>query len=126
MEPIIRVERTANTPSIYIDTTRNFCRIEGSSFPEDSTQTYLPVLNWLEELGSNFDSELKMEFNFDFLNSVSHKKVWIILNELKKLHQIGKPVKVVWYYDEYDEEIMESGEDLSELINVPFEIRVIR
>ncbi len=122
MEPIIRVEKTANTPSIFIDTTRHFCRIEGASFPEDSSETYQSVFDWLNKLGSDFDSELKMEFDFDFLNSISHKKIWIILNKLKKLHQQGKHVKVVWYYDEYDEEIMESGEDLAELINIPFDV----
>ncbi len=123
MGQIIQIEKTKNTPSIYIDKAKNFCRIEGSSFPEDASETYVPVLKWLEEeLEDNFDTELKVEFDFDFLNSISHKKVWTILNKLKAFHQEDKPVKVVWYHDEYDEEIMESGEDLAELMNIPFEV----
>ncbi len=121
-EQIIRIEKTKNTPSIYIDTAKHFCRIEGMSFPEDASETFVPVLNWLEELQDNFDTELKIEFDFDFLNSISHKKVWTILNILKALHQKGKPVRVAWFHDEYDEEIMEAGEDLAELVNMPFDI----
>ncbi len=119
---VIRIEKTNNTPSIYIDKANLLCKIEGSSFPEDAYGVYQHVLDWLSSIGDDFDSELRMEFDYDFLNSISHKKVWQILTELKKYHKSGKQVKVSWYYDENDEEIMESGEDLAELMNIPFEL----
>ncbi len=122
MEQIIRVEQTKNTPSIYIDKNLNLCRIEGSSFPEDASETYVPVFKWLEELADKVVENLKFEFDFDFLNSISHKKVWIILNELHKFYEKGSNVKIIWYHDKYDEEIMEAGEDLSEFVDVPFEV----
>lgn len=119
---IIRIEKTNNTPSIYIDQANMLCRIEGSSFPEDAYEVYQHVLDWLNRIGENIDSELVVEFDYDFLNSISHKKVWQILHELKQLHKLGKDVKVMWYYDENDEDIMEAGEDLAELMNIPFEL----
>ncbi len=122
MGQIIQVEQTMNTPSIYIDKAQNYCKIEGSSFPEDASETYTPVFNWLAELQDNFTDELKIEFEFDFLNSISHKKVWTILNTLKAFYKKGKPVKVVWWHDEDDEEIMETGEDLAELLSFPFDV----
>lgn len=121
---IIRIEKTNNTPSIYIDKSNVLCRIEGSSFPEDAYEVYQHVLDWLAKMGDNFDSELRIEFDYDFLNSISHKKVWQIINELQKYYKKGKKVKVVWYYDKNDEEIMESGQDLKELMNLPFELCV--
>ncbi|NJO89618.1 MAG: DUF1987 domain-containing protein [Chloroflexia bacterium] len=119
---IIRIEKTNNTPSIYIDQANMLCRIEGSSFPEDAYEVYQHVLDWLSKVGDNIDTELVVEFDYDFLNSISHKKVWQILHELKQLYKIGKQVKVMWYYDENDEDIMEAGEDLAELMNIPFEL----
>ncbi len=119
---IIRIEKTNNTPSIYIDQANMLCRIEGSSFPEDAYEVYQHVLDWLSKVGDNIDNELVVEFDYDFLNSISHKKVWQILHELKQLYKIGKQVKVMWYYDENDEDIMEAGEDLAELMNIPFEL----
>lgn len=119
---IIRIEKTNNTPSIYIDEANMLCRIEGSSYPEDAYEVYQHVIDWLGRVGDNIDSELVVEFDYDFLNSISHKKVWQILHELKQFYKLGKQVKVVWYYDENDEDIMEAGEDLAELMNIPFEL----
>jgi len=119
---IIRIEKTNNTPSIYIDEANLLCRIEGSSYPEDAYEVYQHVLDWLSRVGFNFQAELVVEFDYDFLNSISHKKVWQILHELKQFYKNGKSVKVVWYYDENDDDIMEAGEDLAELMNIPFEL----
>ena len=120
---IIRIEKTNNTPSILIDEANMFCRIEGSSFPEDAFDVYQHVLDWLQRIkNKDFDKKLVLEFDFDFLNSISHKKVWQIVNELKEMYAEGKDVQVKWYYDENDEDIMEAGEDLGELNNVPFEL----
>ncbi|MDF1549525.1 MAG: DUF1987 domain-containing protein, partial [Bacteroidales bacterium] len=119
---IIRIEKTNNTPSIYIDEANMLCRIEGSSYPEDAYEVYQHVIDWLSRIVDNIDSELIVEFDYDFLNSISHKKVWQILHELKQFYKMGKQVKVVWYYDENDEDIMEAGEDLAELMNIPFEL----
>jgi hypothetical protein len=119
---IIRIEKTNNTPSIYIDEANMLCRIEGSSYPEDAYEVYQHVLDWLSRIGDNIKSELVVEFDYDFLNSISHKKVWQILHELKQFYKNGKSVKVVWYYNEADDDIMEAGEDLAELMNIPFEL----
>jgi len=122
---IIRIEKTNNTPSILIDEANMLCRIEGSSFPEDAFEVYQHVLDWLQRIkNKNTGRKLVVEFDFDFLNSISHKKVWQIINELKGMYKEGKEVLVKWYYDENDEDIMEAGEDLGELINVPFELIV--
>ena len=119
---IIKIEKTNNTPSIYIDEANMLCRIEGSSYPEDAYEVYQHVLDWLSRVGENLQTELVVEFDYDFLNSISHKKVWQILHELKQFYKNGKSVKVVWYYDENDDDIMEAGEDLAELMNIPFEL----
>jgi len=119
---IIRIEKTNNTPSIYIDEANMLCRIVGASFPEDAYEVYQHVLDWLGRIKDRLDSKLVVEFYYDFLNSISHKKVWQILHELKNMQQNGKEVAVVWYYEENDEDIMEAGEDLAELMNIPFEL----
>ncbi len=120
---IIRIERTNNTPSILIDEANMHCKIEGSSFPEDAFEVYQHILDWIQRIkNKDTGKKLVIEFDFDFLNSISHKKVWQIVNDLKEMYNENRDVLVKWYYDENDEDIMEAGEDLSELINVPFEL----
>ena len=118
----IRIEKTNNTPSVYIDENNMLCRIEGSSYPEDAHEIYQHVLDWLERVNAGNESQIIVEFDYDFLNSISHKKVWQILQQLKQFHNNGKSVKVKWFFEENDEDIMEAGEDLSELMNIPFEL----
>ena len=79
-------------------------------------------MDWLERINANTASQVTVEFDYDFLNSISHKKVWQILQQLKKFYNDGKSVKVKWFFEENDEDIMEAGEDLSELMNIPFEL----
>ena len=119
---IIRIEKTNNTPSIYIDEANMLCRIVGASFPEDAYEVYQHVLDWLGRIKGELNTKLVVEFDFDFLNSISHKKVWQILHELKDMQKNGKEVAVIWYYEENDEDIMEAGEDLAELMSLPFEL----
>lgn len=119
---IIKIEKTNNTPSILIDESNMLCRIQGASFPEDAYEVYQHVLDWLDRIKDKLESKLVVEFDYDFLNSISHKKVWQILHELKTMQKNGKEITVVWYYDENDEDIMEAGEDLAELLNIPFEL----
>ena len=119
---IIRVEKTNNTPSIFIDEANMICRIQGSSFPEDAYEVYQHVLDWLDRIKDQLSTKLTVEFDYDFLNSISHKKVWQILHELKSMQKNGKKISVTWFYEENDEDIMEAGEDLAELMNVPFEL----
>jgi len=119
---IIRIEKTNNTPSIFIDEANMLCRIQGASFPEDAYEVYQHVLDWLDKIKDRLDTKLIVEFDYDFLNSISHKKVWQILHELKTMQSNRKDVAVTWYYEENDEDIMEAGEDLAELMNIPFEL----
>jgi hypothetical protein len=45
----------------------------------------------------------------------------LIGNYVKK----GVNVKIYWYFDEGDEDMMEVGEDFSEMIDVPFKMIMV-
>ncbi len=118
----IYVKKTKKTPLISLDLSENIFQIKGPSFSEDILSIYDPVLNWINENLPQLEKELTCEFYFTVLNSASHKKIFQILIILNGFMDRGKKIKVKWYYDEDDEDIMEMGEDLTELINLPFEL----
>ena len=45
-----------------------------------------------------------------------------ILFKLEEMFEDGHTVKVHWYYPEDDEDMRESGEEYSELVDLPFEL----
>ena len=118
----IYVKKTKKTPLISLDLNENIFQIKGPSFSEDILSIYDPVINWMEENLPQLEKELTCELYFTVLNSASHKKIFQILIILNGFMDRGKKIRVRWYYDEDDEDIMEMGEDLTELINLPFEL----
>jgi len=118
----IYIEKTKKAPLIHISLEENIFQIKGPSFSEDIIEIYTPVIEWIENEMPKLDKEIFCEFYFTVLNSASHKKIFQILIKLNSLLDDGKDVKIKWYYDEDDEDIMEMGEDLIDLINLPFEL----
>ncbi|MEM7298694.1 MAG: SiaC family regulatory phosphoprotein, partial [Bacteroidota bacterium] len=55
-----------------------------------------------------------------YFNTSSSKCIYDILKEIKFLKERGKNVRVRWYYEQYDEDMMEAGEDYSDLLDLPF------
>jgi len=118
----IYVQKTKKTPLISLDLIENIFQIKGPSFSEDILSVYNPIINWMNENLEHLEKELICELYFTVLNSASHKKIFQILIILNGFMDRGKKIKIKWYYDEDDEDIMEMGEDLTELINLPFDL----
>ncbi len=124
MESSIYIKKTKKTPLIYLDFEESIFQIKGASFSEDILSVYEPIITWINEYVPLLKKELVCDFYFTVLNSASHKKLFqiLIMLEQEKEKEQEKGIKINWYYDEDDEDIMEMGEDLMELINMPFNL----
>lgn len=116
------LEPTDDTPGIVLDKEKNEFIFNGKSLPEDVTEFYNPILQWLIDYSQNPNSETNVEFRMEYFNSASSKQILDILTIFEEIHLSGKPVNVKWYYQEDDEDMEEAGESYSELIEMPIEI----
>ena len=55
-----------------------------------------------------------------YFNSASSKFLLDILLEFMKFHSKGNSIEINWFYDEDDDEILESGEEIADMINYSF------
>lgn len=117
----INLEGTEDTPKIILDATNNIYEISGRSLPEDCAQFYKPILDWLD--GFNPTSKVNFVFKLDYFNTASSKLILDILNRLEKIKNKGKDVTILWCFSEDDEDMQEAGEEFSELVEVPFELK---
>jgi len=118
------------TPAVILNPNKNKFEISGKSRPENVKEFYEPVILWFENNTSVLFQNFKdfytehNPFTFDFklvyFNSATSKMLYDILKRIKNIQILGIPVKINWYYNEDDEEIMESGEELSKAVNIPF------
>ena len=113
----LSLEGTKKTPMVMLDPAGKI-RIGGRSIPEDASKFYDVILNWvLEYVGSPKDSTT-VDIELEYFNSGSAKFVMQILRELSELIHNGKELKVNWYYEEGDDDILERGEYYSSILDL--------
>ena len=124
METLI-IEASNLTPGIKFDGEAGVFELKGRSIPENSLEFYQPVYEWLDAyLEAPLDKTV-VNVQFDYFNTSSSKCILDILKRIDKLDDMGKDVLIKWFYDESDEDMMEAGEDYSDLLESPFEIIVL-
>ena len=117
-------EGTKMTPEIVLDAVNHIYKISGNSRPENPMQFYKPVFEWLSNHLKNSDSKFTLEMKMDYFNT-STSKIFLDLFEMFEGHDATENVHVVWYYQSYDEEMQEAGEELLDLVSISYEIKLI-
>lgn len=128
MEPLI-ISETEFTPAITFDPINNEFGISGVSRPENVPGFYEPAVLWLRQFEHSIEhldakyklSVVRFVFKMVYFNSASAKLLLQIIEVLKRIDQKGIDIRIQWYYDEGDEQMLEDGQDLSDAIDFPFE-----
>ncbi|MGB3181203.1 MAG: DUF1987 domain-containing protein [Cyclobacteriaceae bacterium] len=116
---IINLEGTEDTPKILLDKGNGIFEISGRSLPEDSTEFYSPVLDWIERYSEDPNPSTNFVFKLEYFNTASSKLILDVLSALEDIDGIT----IDWYFHEDDEDMEEAGEEFSELVEVPFEFK---
>lgn len=114
---------TPKTPSVLFDAEKGLLEIKGRSIPENSLVFYKPLNNWLKDYGKEPSKQTIFEVKLEYYNTSSSKCLLDLFKTLEKLNEEGKTsVKVHWYYETDDEDMLEAGEDYQAIIPLTFEI----
>ncbi len=116
------IEGSKQTPEIKFDAASGVLSISGRSIPENTFEFFNPVLNWLDAFALEAPEKVVTKINLEYFNTSSSKYILEILKRLKGILKDGKEVLVQWYYEEDDEEMMETGEDYEDVSGLSFEI----
>jgi hypothetical protein len=120
MNPLL-IKPTDVSLSISMDKEQGIFEFAGKSRPENAIDFFEPVFNWFDNYISNPNPITVITFKLEYYNSSSAKVLLRLLVRFEQLMERGHEVKVHWFYRLNDEDILESGEDFSTLVNVPFE-----
>lgn len=116
------IKQGEDTPEILIDFDAGLIEIAGKSLPEDSTSFYIPVESAVKEYISKPKSETTINLKLEYLNSSSQKRILEILTLIEELIKKGLEVRVNWFYNPEDEDILEEGKDLAKMLKMPLNI----
>jgi len=113
----ITLDGTKKTPMVLLDPAGKI-RISGRSIPEDASKFYDNILNWVMEYIADPQDSTIVDIELEYFNSGSAKFVMQILRELSELIHNGKDMKVNWYYEEGDDDILERGEYYASILDL--------
>ncbi len=117
----IEIEPTYKSPRVEFDPTEGRMIIEGKSILVNVEEFYRPLLNWMDEFVANpTHSKVEFTFDIDYFNLASTKRFMFFLIKLKTLEEKGIQVNVNWFHASNDRYAQEMGEDLSQLLKMPF------
>jgi len=114
------IEATDETPKIDFDPSREHFEISGISMPEDVLKFYSPIQVWVEAYIQKPLNSTIIKVKLDYFNSSSAKYLVRLLQELEKIK--GNSVKMLWYYHEEDDLMLERGEELQLVLKLPIEL----
>lgn len=120
-ETILKIEPTSVTPFFQLDLKNRVMKFKGRSSPSDSRSFYYPILRKIEDLFRKKSAySLTVNFAFEYFNTSSSKCLFDILKRLANYKLNGADVIINWFYDEYDEDMREAGEDYEDVLGVKF------
>jgi len=115
----LKIAATNKTPLIELNQNGKMI-LSGRSIPENGFIFYQPVFNWIEEYSSHPISKTIIDFNFEYINTVSSKCILDVLKGFEKIKKNGNEVIVNWHYKEDETDIIQAGQDYESILNMNF------
>jgi len=119
LEKIIH-EGTPKTPTISVNGVSGEVKIAGRSNPENSSEFYQPLISWLDEYVVSPAPMTTLSLNLEHFNTSSSKCILDLLKRFKRLDENGNKFEINWYYEDDDEEMLETAEIYEGMTNLKF------
>ena len=123
------IQRTDNSPHINFDLEKGLLELEGECRPENVKLFFDPILEWIEkykiELKPNRSQKtINTNFRLEYFNSSSAKYILELMNSINQIEIINLNIVVIfnWFVNTGDDDLIESGKELSLMSNIRINI----
>jgi hypothetical protein len=121
---LLHILPTPTTPEVILNP-KGIIKIKGRALSVSSNDFPEQIMNGIDAYLANPPDSTDVVIGFEYLNSFSAK---ILVTILKKISQaIPRPKKLAirWYYEDDDDDMLDTGKYISEIYNIPIEFIVI-
>lgn len=119
---LLKIEATKSTPFVHFDSNEKELIISGKSYPENPTEFFTPIIDWIKEYVDKHNGEIIFNLKLTYLNTSSTKVFMSLFDFLETQNQNGKSIKIDWHFEKGNEMAKESGEEFKEDLNLNFNI----
>jgi len=119
-------EKTFSTPYVIVDEEKGYMKMEGQCFHENIVLLFKEINDWLDVYLKTDFGLFTFDCNIEYLNSSTLKLLNVLLLKLDEHSSDDNKVIVNWITVEYDEIMIECGEDYEEeMENLEFNLVTI-
>ena len=116
----LKIEATKSTPEINFDFAAGLLEIKGLSKSTNALEFFQPLMDALEIYAEKAQPVTNVNLFLEYFSTSSSKCLLGILNELKKMHRRVTKVHVNWYYEENDDDMLDTIKDYENLVDLDF------
>ncbi|MCS6903923.1 MAG: SiaC family regulatory phosphoprotein [Bacteroidia bacterium] len=110
------ITATATTPEVLLSFEENKLIFRGNSYQSQIQNFYGHIIKYIKNV--ELSEKFTIEFYFHLINSSSLKHIISIIKLIaSKVESKGGKLEIRWYYQEYDIDIYQLGQDLANTIN---------
>jgi hypothetical protein len=122
----LEITETVNTPYVSLNHTSGILEFKGKSIPENTIKFYGPVKHWIETYSGSPQPNTHLIIYLEYFNTSSAKIIIEMLKKMVALNNDGKTkLQVTWRYDANDTDMLEAGEDMSNLVKHSFTLESV-
>ena len=112
----LTIEATFETPGVVLDPSSGLLELSGRSHPEDAVSFYKPVFYWIQAYIQETQPSTRIVIKLEYFNTATSK---VLMHLFSKFEESGN-TEVHWYHFEEDEDMLESGKEFAELVDLRF------
>ena len=114
-----KIESTKSTPEITMNPDGFIC-IKGRSMNANMAEFFKQIDDWFDLYISTPADETCFDIFLEYLDTTNLNFYISLLKKAELIKLKNKKYIINWYYEEGDEDIVEKGEDISSILNIPF------
>jgi hypothetical protein len=119
-----KILSTKNTPEISLRPD-GIIKITGRSMDGNFSEFSEQIEGWINEYIINPAEITCIDISLEYFNEINLKVYYSLLKKIGSVTSKNKKYVINWYYEEGDEDILEKGEKISTVLDIPFNFIMI-
>ncbi len=122
LQPLL-ITNTIRTAGVNFDASTALLQIKGNSIPENSDEFFQPLYDWVDKFIVEHNGKVTLRIFMTYFNTSTIRHIIGVMKRLIKRY--GADLKIIWAYEKGDEEIMDRGQDISEVVKFNFDFEEV-
>lgn len=119
---ILHIPKTNKSPEVFLNPQTGEFKIQGTCIAENNQKFFQPIYTWLDQYLLNPAINTTLSFHLEYYTTSSSAYIFEIIRKIEQLSQKGNKAGVLWYYNEWDEDMEASGLDFQPLFALDIEL----